>query len=61
MNRIVVYGSRFGNTRKVAESIAGVLRERGDVRLLPAEERVRAWAATVAEAAEPAMAGSVSR
>lgn len=38
MNSIVVYGSRFGNTQRVAEAIAGVLRERGDVRLLPAEE-----------------------
>jgi flavodoxin len=38
MNSIVIYGSRLGNTRKVAEAIAGVLRERGDVRLLPAEE-----------------------
>jgi flavodoxin len=38
MTSIVIYGSRFGNTRKVAEAIAGVLRERGDVRLLPAEE-----------------------
>jgi flavodoxin len=38
MNSIVIYGSRFGNTQKVAEAIAGVLRERGDVRLLPAEE-----------------------
>jgi flavorubredoxin len=38
MNSIVIYGSRFGNTQRVAEAIAGVLRERGDVRLLPAEE-----------------------
>jgi flavodoxin len=38
MNSIVVYGSRFGNTQRVAEAIAAVLRERGDVRLLPAEE-----------------------
>jgi flavodoxin len=38
VNSIVIYGSRLGNTRKVAEAIAGVLRERGDVRLLPAEE-----------------------
>jgi flavodoxin len=38
MNSIVIYGSRFGNTQRVAEAIAGVLCERGDVRLLPAEE-----------------------
>jgi flavodoxin len=38
MKSIVIYGSRFGNTEKVAEAIAGVLRERGDVLLLPAEE-----------------------
>jgi len=38
MNSIVIYGSRFGNTQKVAEAIADALRERGDVRLLPAEE-----------------------
>jgi flavodoxin len=38
MNSIVICGSRFGNTRKVAEAIAGVLRERGDVRVLAAEE-----------------------
>jgi flavodoxin len=38
MNSIVIYGSRFGNTQRVAEAIAGVLSERGDVRLLPAEK-----------------------
>src|SRR5215471_14075538 len=38
MNSIVIYGSRFGNTQRIAEAIAGVLQERGSVRLLPAEE-----------------------
>lgn len=38
MSSFVIYGSRFGNTQKVAEAIADVLRRRGDVQLLPAEE-----------------------
>ncbi|TMC06202.1 MAG: flavodoxin family protein [Chloroflexi bacterium] len=42
MNSIVVYGSRTGNTQKVAAAIAGVLRQRGGVRLLPAEDAAAA-------------------
>jgi flavodoxin len=38
MNSIVIYGSRFGNTQRIAEAIAGVLREHGDVCVVPAEE-----------------------
>jgi flavodoxin len=38
MHSIVVYGSRSGNTERVAEAIAGALREIGSVRLLPADE-----------------------
>jgi flavodoxin len=43
MSSIVLFGSRFGNTQRIAEEIAAVLGERGDVRLLPVQE-----AATVA-------------
>jgi Flavodoxin len=38
MSSYVIYGSRFGNTQKIAEAMADVLRQRGDVRLVPAEE-----------------------
>lgn len=38
MNSIVVYGSRHGNTRKVAETIAGELRKRGPVEIVSAEK-----------------------
>jgi flavodoxin len=38
MNSIVIYGSRTGNTRRIAETIAGVLRQRGEVQLLLAED-----------------------
>lgn len=38
MNSTVLYGTRSGNTRRVAETIAGVLRRQGEVRLLPVEE-----------------------
>lgn len=38
MKSIVIYGSRFGNTRSIAEAIAGVLHTRGEVQLLPADE-----------------------
>jgi len=38
MHSIVVYGSRYGNTRKIAEAIAEVLRASGEVQLLPADE-----------------------
>ncbi|HXM54469.1 MAG TPA: flavodoxin domain-containing protein [Candidatus Dormibacteraeota bacterium] len=38
MNSTVLYGSRYGNTRRVAEAVAGVLRRQGEVRLLPVEE-----------------------
>jgi flavodoxin len=42
MDSIVIYGSRTGNTRKIAETIAGVLGRYGSVRLLPAEDAVAA-------------------
>ena len=38
MSSYVIYGSRFGNTQKIAEAMADVLRQQGDVLLLPAEE-----------------------
>jgi flavodoxin len=38
MNSIVIYGSRHGNTRKVAEAIAGILREHGKVQVMSAEK-----------------------
>jgi flavodoxin len=41
MNSLVVYGSRHGNTRKVAEAIAGELRKRGAVHLVSAEKAPR--------------------
>jgi flavodoxin len=38
MNSLVIYGSRYGNTRKVAEAIAGELGKHGAVRVVSAEE-----------------------
>lgn len=38
MNSVVIYASRYGNTRRVAETIAEALRSRGTVDLLPADE-----------------------
>ncbi len=38
MKSVVVYGSRSGNTRRVAEAIAGALEEYGPVRILAAED-----------------------
>lgn len=38
MNSVVIYGSRHGNTRKVAEAIAGELRKHGAVQLVSAEK-----------------------
>jgi flavodoxin len=38
MNSVVIYASRHGNTRKVAEAIAGQLQTHGATRLLAAEE-----------------------
>jgi flavodoxin len=38
MNTLVVYASRTGNTRRVAEAITEALRERGLVTLLAAED-----------------------
>lgn len=38
MKSVVVYGSRSGNTRKVAQAIAGALEEYGPVRLVAAED-----------------------
>ena len=38
MNSLVVYGSRYGNTRRIAEAIVAQLVKHGDARLLPAEE-----------------------
>jgi flavodoxin len=37
MTSLVIYGSRHGNTRKVAEAIAGELRKHGAVHLVSAE------------------------
>ncbi len=38
MNSILIYGSRHGNTRRIAEAMAGELRRRGAVQLLSAEK-----------------------
>lgn len=38
MKSIVIYASRYGNTRKVAEAIAGALRPRGSALLLAADD-----------------------
>lgn len=38
MNSVVIYGSRHGNTRKVAEAIAGELGRHGSVQLMSADE-----------------------
>jgi flavodoxin len=38
MNSMVIYGSRHGNTRKVAEAIAAILREHGKVQVVSAEK-----------------------
>ncbi len=38
MNSVVIYGSRHGNTRKVAETIADELRKHGAVELVSAEK-----------------------
>ena len=38
MNSIVIYASHFGNTRRIAETIASELQSRGSVQLLPADE-----------------------
>jgi flavodoxin len=38
MRSLVVYVTHKGNTQRVAEAIAEVLREKGQVQLLPAEE-----------------------
>jgi flavodoxin len=38
MNSLVIYGSRSGNTQRIAEAIAEILRERGSVQLLAADE-----------------------
>ena len=38
MNSVVIYGSHFGNTRKVAEAIAAELASAGPVQLLAADE-----------------------
>lgn len=38
MNSVVIYGSRYGNTQKVAEAIAEELHAGGEVQLLPADE-----------------------
>ncbi|HEX9096337.1 MAG TPA: flavodoxin family protein [Candidatus Dormibacteraeota bacterium] len=35
---MVIYGSRHGNTRKVAEAIAAILREHGRVQIVSAEK-----------------------
>ena len=38
MKSVVVFGSRSGNTRRVAQAIAGALEEYGPVRLVAAED-----------------------
>jgi flavodoxin len=38
MNSIVIYASRYGNTRKIAEAIADALRQSGTAQLFAAEE-----------------------
>ena len=38
MNSVVIYGSHFGNTKKVADAIAAGLRSFGPVQLLAAED-----------------------
>lgn len=38
MNSVVIYGSRHGNTRKVAEVIGAELRKHGAVQVIPAEK-----------------------
>jgi flavodoxin len=38
VNSIVIYASRYGNTQKIAEVIAGVLHARGAVHLLSTDE-----------------------
>ncbi len=38
MNSVVIYASRYGNTRKIAEAIAAGLRSQGAVQVLSADE-----------------------
>lgn len=38
MNSVVIYASRHGNTRRVAEAIAGELHKRGEVHVFSAEQ-----------------------
>jgi flavodoxin len=38
MNSIVIYASRYGNTRKIAEAIADALRQSGTAQLVAAED-----------------------
>ena len=38
MNSIVIYASRYGNTRKIAEAIADALRQRGTAQLFAADD-----------------------
>lgn len=38
MKSVVVYGSRSGNTRRIAQAIAGALEEYGQVRVVAAED-----------------------
>ena len=44
MNSVVIYGSRFGNTRQVAEAIAGRLASEGPVTVLAADDAPAALA-----------------
>jgi flavodoxin len=38
MKSVVIYASRYGNTRKLAEAIAEALNVRGEAQLIPADE-----------------------
>src|SRR4051812_28731896 len=45
MKVLVLFDSQFGNTRQIAEAIAGVLQEHGEIQMLPADETALAAAA----------------
>ena len=39
MKSVVIYGTRFGNTQKIAEAIVDGLRSKGDARLVSVDDR----------------------